>query len=127
MDNQTPLHYAAKSGKYCMCNAMIVPFAGQLPVSNALLAMGANANARDSKGQTPLHLAAEVNEYGCFAREHILQNDYPEVVKLFLKMKNSSNRGVLTAVDENGLTCAHIAAMKGYPYCASRRHANLYK
>jgi hypothetical protein len=28
-------------------------------------------------------------------------------------MKNSSNKGVLTAVDENGFTCAHIAAMKG--------------
>ena len=46
-------------------------------------------------------------------RDYTLQNDYPEVVKLFLKMKNSNNRGVLTAVDENGLTCAHIAAMKG--------------
>jgi ankyrin repeat protein len=48
MENQSPLHYSAKNG--------------QLPVSNALLAMGANANAKDIKGQTPLHLAAEVCE-----------------------------------------------------------------
>lgn len=50
------------------------------------------------KGQTPLHLAAE--------------NDYPDVVKLFLKM-SSGNLNALTAMDENGFTCAHIAAMKG--------------
>uniref|UniRef100_A0A915DMQ0 Uncharacterized protein n=1 Tax=Ditylenchus dipsaci TaxID=166011 RepID=A0A915DMQ0_9BILA len=84
LDNQTALHFAAKYG--------------QLAVSQALLALGANPNARDDKGQTPLHLAAE--------------NDYPDVVKLFLKMKQN-NRAVLTAVDHNGFTCAHIAAMKG--------------
>uniref|UniRef100_A0A183VH31 ANK_REP_REGION domain-containing protein n=1 Tax=Toxocara canis TaxID=6265 RepID=A0A183VH31_TOXCA len=70
LDNQTALHFAAKHG--------------QLAVSQTLLALGANPNARDDKGQTPLHLAAEQN-----------------------------NRGVLTAVDLNGFTCAHIAAMKG--------------
>ncbi|KHN74170.1 Ankyrin-2 [Toxocara canis] len=84
LDNQTALHFAAKHG--------------QLAVSQTLLALGANPNARDDKGQTPLHLAAE--------------NDFPDVVKLFLKMKQN-NRGVLTAVDLNGFTCAHIAAMKG--------------
>ncbi|KAK5981003.1 putative Ion channel nompc, partial [Trichostrongylus colubriformis] len=84
LDNQTALHFAARYG--------------QLVVSQTLLALGANPNARDDKGQTPLHLAAE--------------NDYPDVVKLFLKMKQN-NRGVLTAIDHNGFTCAHIAAMKG--------------
>ncbi|KJH52965.1 ankyrin repeat protein [Dictyocaulus viviparus] len=84
LENQTALHFAAKYG--------------QLVVSQTLLALGANPNARDDKGQTPLHLAAE--------------NDYPDVVKLFLKMKQN-NRGVLTAIDHNGFTCAHIAAMKG--------------
>ena len=84
LDNQTALHFAAKYG--------------QLGVSQTLLALGANPNARDDKGQTPLHLAAE--------------NDYPDVVKLFLKMKQN-NRAVLTAIDQNGFTCAHIAAMKG--------------
>ncbi|XGW21641.1 hypothetical protein V3C99_004540 [Haemonchus contortus] len=84
LDNQTALHFSAKYG--------------QLVVSQTLLALGANPNARDDKGQTPLHLAAE--------------NDYPDVVKLFLKMKQN-NRGVLTAIDHNGFTCAHIAAMKG--------------
>uniref|UniRef100_A0A1I7TBT6 ANK_REP_REGION domain-containing protein n=1 Tax=Caenorhabditis tropicalis TaxID=1561998 RepID=A0A1I7TBT6_9PELO len=85
LDNQTALHFAAKFG--------------QLAVSQTLLALGANPNARDDKGQTPLHLAAE--------------NDFPDVVKLFLKMRNNNNRGVLTAIDHNGFTCAHIAAMKG--------------
>uniref|UniRef100_A0A158PNG3 ANK_REP_REGION domain-containing protein n=1 Tax=Anisakis simplex TaxID=6269 RepID=A0A158PNG3_ANISI len=84
LDNQTALHFAAKHG--------------QLAASQTLLALGANPNARDDKGQTPLHLAAE--------------NDFPDVVKLFLKMKQN-NRGVLTAVDFNGFTCAHIAAVKG--------------
>ncbi|PIC53240.1 hypothetical protein B9Z55_003026 [Caenorhabditis nigoni] len=84
LDNQTALHFAAKFG--------------QLAVSQTLLALGANPNARDDKGQTPLHLAAE--------------NDFPDVVKLFLKMRNN-NRSVLTAIDHNGFTCAHIAAMKG--------------
>ncbi|TKR72642.1 hypothetical protein L596_020059 [Steinernema carpocapsae] len=84
LDNQTALHFAARCG--------------QLAVSQTLLALGANPNARDDKGQTPLHLAAE--------------NDYPDVVKLFLKMKQN-NRAVLTAIDQNGFTCAHIAAMKG--------------
>ncbi|PAV85627.1 hypothetical protein WR25_08242 isoform C [Diploscapter pachys] len=84
LENQTALHFAAKYG--------------QLAVSQTLLALGANPNARDDKGQTPLHLSAE--------------NDYPDVVKLFLKMKQN-NRAVLTAIDHNGFTCAHIAAMKG--------------
>ncbi|KAI1722541.1 ankyrin repeats (3 copies) domain-containing protein [Ditylenchus destructor] len=84
LDNQTALHFAAKHGQLAVCQAM--------------LNLGANPNARDDKGQTPLHLAAE--------------NDYPDVVKLFLKMKQN-NRAVLTAVDHNGFTCAHIAAMKG--------------
>nr|CRZ23734.1 BMA-TRP-4 [Brugia malayi] len=84
LDNQTALHFAARYG--------------QLTVAQTLLALGANPNARDDKGQTPLHLAAE--------------NDYPDVVKLFLKMRQN-NRAVLTAIDLNGFTCAHIAAVKG--------------
>lgn len=84
LDNQTALHFAAKYG--------------QLVVAQTLLALGANPNAKDDKGQTPLHLAAE--------------NDFPDVVKLFLKMKQN-NHAVLTAVDNSGFTCAHIAAMKG--------------
>nr|CAD2199644.1 unnamed protein product [Meloidogyne enterolobii] len=84
LNNQTALHFAAKFG--------------QLIVAQTLLAFGANPNAKDDKGQTPLHLAAE--------------NDYPDVVKLFLKMKQN-NHAVLTAVDHSGFTCAHIAAMKG--------------
>uniref|UniRef100_A0A1I7V877 ANK_REP_REGION domain-containing protein n=4 Tax=Loa loa TaxID=7209 RepID=A0A1I7V877_LOALO len=84
LDNQTALHFAARYG--------------QLAVAQTLLTLGANPNARDDKGQTPLHLAAE--------------NDYPAVVKLFLKMRQN-NRAVLTAIDLNGSTCAHIAAVKG--------------
>ncbi|VDD86933.1 unnamed protein product [Enterobius vermicularis] len=84
LENQTALHFAAKSGQFV--------------VAQALLLLGANPNAKDDKGQTPLHLAAE--------------NDFSDVVKLFLKMKQN-HRAVLTAVDQNGYTCAHIAAMKG--------------
>ncbi|KAI6212728.1 CBR-TRP-4 protein [Aphelenchoides besseyi] len=84
LDNQTALHFAAKHGQKEVCQK--------------LLALGANPNARDDKGQTPLHLGAE--------------NDFPDVVKLFLKMKHNNN-AVLTAVDHNGFTGAHIAAMKG--------------
>uniref|UniRef100_A0AC35TT07 ANK_REP_REGION domain-containing protein n=1 Tax=Rhabditophanes sp. KR3021 TaxID=114890 RepID=A0AC35TT07_9BILA len=83
LDLRTPLHSAA--------------LYGQLGATQTLLACQANPNARDDKGQTPLHLAAEEN--------------HAHVVKLFLKMKQ--NKQVLTAVDSNGFTCAHIAAMKG--------------
>lgn len=41
-----------------------------------------------------------------------MQNDYPDVVKLFLKMRQN-NRAALTAIDLNGFTFAHIAAVKG--------------
>ncbi|CAG9537301.1 unnamed protein product [Cercopithifilaria johnstoni] len=84
LDNQTALHFAARYG--------------QLAVAQKLLTLGANPNARDDKGQTPIHLAAE--------------NNYPDVVKLFLKMRQN-NRAMLTAIDLNGFTCAHIAAIKG--------------
>uniref|UniRef100_A0A915KCB5 Ion transport domain-containing protein n=1 Tax=Romanomermis culicivorax TaxID=13658 RepID=A0A915KCB5_ROMCU len=82
-EGYTPMHLAAQ--------------AGQLQVCTTLLSMGANPNAHEGRGRTPFHLAAE--------------SDHPEVVKLFLKLKPDLT--TLTATDENGLTCAHIAAMKG--------------
>ncbi|VDP30840.1 unnamed protein product [Soboliphyme baturini] len=83
MENQTPLHIAAKYGQISFCQA--------------LLNSRANTAVRDIRGRTPLHLAAE--------------NDHPEIVQLFLT--KSSNEGTLDITDENGLTCAHIAALKG--------------
>uniref|UniRef100_A0A183EZ86 ANK_REP_REGION domain-containing protein n=1 Tax=Gongylonema pulchrum TaxID=637853 RepID=A0A183EZ86_9BILA len=91
-NGRTALHLAAANGHLELTDLLLKNKAFRL------LALGANPNARDDKGQTPLHLAAE--------------NDYPDVVKLFLKMRQN-NRAVLTAIDLNGFTCAHIAAMKG--------------
>ena len=58
---QTPLHLAAS--------------AGQLPVCNLLIELGASLDATDDYGQKPIHLAAQSNK--------------PEVVKLFLKQRPS--------------------------------------
>ena len=58
---QTPLHLAAA--------------AGQLPVCNLLIELGASLDSTDDYGQKPIHLAAQSNK--------------PEVVKLFLKQRPS--------------------------------------
>ncbi len=58
---QTPLHLAAA--------------AGQLTVCTLLLELGASIDATDDQGQKPIHVAA--------------QNNFPEVVKLFLQQHPS--------------------------------------
>ncbi|CAH1774233.1 unnamed protein product [Owenia fusiformis] len=68
---------------------------GQIEVCSSLIKMKADANATDVHGQTPLHLAGE--------------NDHSDVVKLFLKHKPE----LVTMANTNGMTCAHIAAIKG--------------
>ena len=49
--------------------------AGQLPVCNLLIELGASLDATDDFGQKPIHLAAQSNK--------------SEVVKLFLKQRPS--------------------------------------
>lgn len=78
---QTPLHLAAA--------------AGQLKVCTLLLELGASIDATDDQGQKPIHVAA--------------QNNFPEVVKLFLQQHPS----LVMACTKGGNTCAHIAAMQG--------------
>lgn len=61
LKKQTPLHLAAA--------------AGQLKVCTLLLELGASIDASDDQGQKPIHVAA--------------QNNFPEVVKLFLQQRAS--------------------------------------
>ena len=78
---QTPLHLAAA--------------AGQLEVCRLLLELGASIDATDDLGQKPIHAAA--------------QNNYSEVVQLFLQQHPS----LVMANTKDGNTCAHIAAIQG--------------
>ncbi|KAF8791198.1 Ankyrin-1 like protein [Argiope bruennichi] len=81
LSKQTALHLASHQGRFETCRT--------------LLDMGADPNATDNRGQTPLLLAAE--------------NDHSEVVKLFLQLKPD----LVSKASSSGITCAHIAAQKG--------------
>ncbi|XP_067928929.1 serine/threonine-protein phosphatase 6 regulatory ankyrin repeat subunit B-like [Watersipora subatra] len=111
----TPLHLASRSGFNGLVKLLIETHGatvdalslakktslhmaaevGQMVVCNTLLKLGADPNATDEGGQTPLHLAAE--------------NDHSDVIKLFLKHKPD----LVTMANTKGMTYAHIAASKG--------------
>ncbi|KAG8199145.1 hypothetical protein JTE90_015980 [Oedothorax gibbosus] len=111
----TPLHHGAAQGHSNVVKLLIEKYGaatdgltlskqtalhlasqqGRFETCRLLLDLRADSNAIDNKGQTPLLLAAE--------------NDHSEVVKLFLQQKPD----LVSKASSNGITCAHIAALKG--------------
>ncbi|EJD74415.1 hypothetical protein LOAG_18270 [Loa loa] len=138
-DQETAMHLAARSGNEAALLAIVDKIGagavqivqnkqtkngwsplmeacalGHFGVAKILLEHHARVDVFDENGRTALHLAAA---NGHLKLTQLLLtskafNDYPAVVKLFLKMRQN-NRAVLTAIDLNGSTCAHIAAVKG--------------
>ncbi|XP_054721853.1 ankyrin-3-like [Uloborus diversus] len=111
----TPLHHAAAQGHANVVKLLVSKYGaaidgltlskqtalhlaaqqGRFETCRLLLDLKADPNATDNRGQTPLLLAAE--------------NDHSEVVKLFLQLKPD----LVTKASSSGITCGHIAAMKG--------------
>ena len=100
-DGSTPLHLAASAPQCSTCTRDLIE------VIDTLLGYNAHADARNDRGQTPLH---------CAARE-----GHGEVIERLLWIQR--DRGICTVFDRvckidsrdvNGLTPLHYAALKGH-------------
>jgi ankyrin repeat protein len=94
-----------KKGEFGWTPLYKAAFNGNREVAELLIAKGANVNALDSKGSSPLHISASSKDV--VFNKNIL-NGRIEVAKILL-----SKGAPIDAKDNNGSTALHIAAREG--------------